>query len=144
MSDRIFAILMFVLSGLLVIGALSWEVPFAYDPLGPKAFPLLLAGLLVGLSIWLLVKPGKETDMPRGAVLINKFVVILTLLAYVFLFEWLGFILSTLLMTAVIGRLFGASWLQCLAGGVGYSLGFFVLFRWLLDIPLPIGRVLGA
>ena len=59
--------------------------------------------------------------------------------AYAFLFQWLGFIIATSLMTVFVGRLFGGGWAKCALGGVVMSVFFFVLFDKVLDVVLPGG-----
>ena len=58
---------------------------------------------------------------------------------YAFLFQWLGFVIATALMTVFVGRLFGGGWAKCALGGVGMSVFFFVLFDKVLDVVLPGG-----
>jgi putative tricarboxylic transport membrane protein len=62
---------------------------------------------------------------------------------YAVTFQLLGFILSTALMTTLVARLFGGTWLKALIGGVGMGILFFILFDRLLDVVLPVG-VLGV
>lgn len=65
------------------------------------------------------------------------------LLFYAVCFVWLGFILSTAIMSALVGRLFGGSLPKCVVGGVLMSLFFYILFDRALDVVLPSG-LLGA
>lgn len=44
--------------------------------------------------------------------------------AYAFLFQWLGFIIATALMTVFVGRLFGGGWVKCAIGGIVMSAFF--------------------
>ncbi|MNI75442.1 Tripartite tricarboxylate transporter TctB family protein [compost metagenome] len=59
--------------------------------------------------------------------------------AYAFLFQWLGFIIATSLMTVFVGRLFSGGWVKCAIGGVVMSVLFFLLFDKVLDVVLPGG-----
>ncbi len=54
MYDRIFAGTLLLLSGLLAWAATQFKVPFQYEPLGPKAFPIIIAVILAISSIYLL------------------------------------------------------------------------------------------
>ena len=63
--------------------------------------------------------------------------------AYAATFQLLGFIISTALMTTLVARLFGGTWIKALIGGAGMGILFFVIFDKLLDVVLPAG-VLGA
>lgn len=44
--------------------------------------------------------------------------------AYAFLFQWLGFVIATALMTVFVGRLFGGGWVKCAIGGLVMSAFF--------------------
>ncbi len=64
---------------------------------------------------------------------------VLAAAAYAFLFQWLGFVISTALMTIFVGRLFGGTWLKCALGGAIMGVFFFLLFDQALDVVLPAG-----
>lgn len=139
MNDRILGIAALALAVFMTAAGWSIEAPFAYEPVGPRAFPLLLA-LIIGLcGLWLVYKGGHavERNPPGANGRIAMMVVFVT--AYAFLFQWLGFIVATSLMTIFVGRLFGGSWLKCAIGGVVMSIFFFVLFDKVLDVVLPGG-----
>ncbi|MDQ1258354.1 MAG: putative tricarboxylic transport rane protein, partial [Pseudomonadota bacterium] len=61
------------------------------------------------------------------------------MLAYALLFQWLGFVLATALMTVPVGRCFGGRPLPLLATGLSLGLGLFFLFDKLFDVILPTG-----
>jgi putative tricarboxylic transport membrane protein len=139
MNDRILGIAALALAVFMTAAGWSIEAPFAYEPVGPRAFPLLLA-LIIGLcGLRLVYKGGHAVERnPAGANgRIALMVVFVTV--YAFLFQWLGFIVATSLMTIFVGRLFGGSWLKCAIGGVVMSIFFFVLFDKVLDVVLPGG-----
>ena len=68
----------------------------------------------------------------------------LVVLGYALLFDRLGFVIATALVTLPVARLFGASWKQALASGVGLGIGLFYFFDRLLDVALPTGLWLNA
>jgi len=134
------------LGGLAVLMALTlvafgWGLaaPFAYEPVGPRAFPIITAILIGACGLILLVK-GRGAVEPNAAG-VNRGILAIsaTLLAYAFLFQPLGFVLSTALMSAVVARIFGASWGQSAVTGVVLSVGSFLLFDHGLDVVLPTG-----
>ena len=63
--------------------------------------------------------------------------------AYAFLFQWLGFVIATALMTVAVGRLFGGNWIKCAIGGLIMGVLFFLLFDKVLDVVLPAGLLEG-
>ena len=138
MSERIFAGLMFLLAIYYGFEAYKIQVSFTYDPLGPKAFPLLLSILLGGFSLWVFFS-AKEQQIhwPKNRLLLKTVLVIATLVGYSFTLFWLGFILSTIISISLLALLFEATWVQSLLAGIFLGLIFYVLFGWLLNIPLP-------
>ncbi|SSW68619.1 hypothetical protein AVE30378_03078 [Achromobacter veterisilvae] len=139
MNDRILGLAALALSAFMTAAGWGIEAPFAYEPVGPRAFPLLLA-LIIGLcGLRLVYKGGNAVEAnPPGA---NGRIALMVVFAaaYAFLFQWLGFVIATSLMTVFVGRLFGGGWIKCAIGGIVMSLFFFVLFDKVLDVVLPGG-----
>jgi putative tricarboxylic transport membrane protein len=113
------------------------------DPLGPAVFPIALAIPLGLLSLYLIVRPGPEPDWPRGRALLKQVLALVAFVAYAYLLEPLGFLVSTFLAVVVLGRLLGARLWQAGAAGAAIPLVLFVAFDTLLGLPLPAG-VLGV
>ena len=163
MKDRLLG-----LAVVLVAIGLYWfgrdlKAPISYEPVGPRAFPMMLAGLLAVAGFWLLLRGGTSgsaaaTPVPAEPVAAATadveaaterldmpmlgLGVILTLIAVAFyagLFETLGFIVATAAMAIAVGRLFGGRWGSCIVVGVSMGIGLFILFDKLLDVTLPLG-----
>ena len=138
MSDRIFAGIIFLFSLYYGFNAYTLQVSFAYDPLGPKAFPLLLSILLAvfGLSV-LFFPTEQQIHWPKNRLLLKSVLVVATLAGYCLTLFWLGFILSTIICVTLLALLFEANWMQSSLGGIFSGLIFYGVFGWLLQIPLP-------
>jgi len=143
MSDRIFAAVWLVVCLLLAVVGWGIQSEFSYEPVGPRAYPMLLLGLMLASCIAIVLRPGEKADWPEKPVLIRICAMVVSLLIYALLFEPLGFALATALMSIAIGRLFDGKWLHCVIGGVGLGFGLFFFFDRLLDVPLPAGLILG-
>ena len=138
MSDRIFAGIMLFFSLYYGFEAYTLQVPFAYDPLGPRAFPLLLSILLAVFVLFVLLSPTEQQiHWPKHRLLLKSVLVVATLVGYSLTLFWLGFILSTMISITLLALLFEANWVQSLLGGISLGLIFYGLFGWLLQIPLP-------
>ncbi|HBG17819.1 MAG TPA: hypothetical protein DDY32_00635 [Desulfobulbaceae bacterium] len=140
MNERLF--LLILLTGGLVYANFGWriEVPFAYDPLGPKMLPVFLGLFLAGLSLLSMVSAGRETFAISGRVVRLGLIV----LGYFLAFQFLGFMPATTIVVYAIARLRGASWMQGLLTGMIVSLFFYGVFHFLLQVPLPLGRIFGV
>ncbi|OZI16154.1 hypothetical protein CAL18_18300 [Bordetella genomosp. 7] len=139
MNDRTLGIAALVLAALMTWAGWDIEAPFAYEPVGPRAFPMLIA-LIIGLcGLRLAIKGGNPVEANSAGA--NSRIALMVLVAggYAFLFQWLGFVLATTLMTMFVGRLFGGTWLKCAVGGLIMGVFFFVLFDQVLDVVLPAG-----
>ena len=139
MYVRLFAALWLLFCAVLAVLAWGFQAPFAYDPVGPRAYPLLLLALMAAGSMWLLVKPCLLDQKLDSSSALRSVLCMLTLLAYALLFEALGFIISTALCTFTLGLLFTGRVLPCAISGVLMGVLLYGLFDYLLDVPLPLG-----
>ncbi|MBP6776018.1 MAG: tripartite tricarboxylate transporter TctB family protein [Piscinibacter sp.] len=139
MSDRILGAVCVVASAGMAWAARDYAAAISYEPVGPRAFPLLLAGLMAVGGSWLVLRPtlrgGVFRDVPLKATAFTA----LAVLVYALLFEVLGFALATALMAVPVGMAFGGSWKQALAAGAGLGFTLYFLFDKLLDVVLPTG-----
>jgi len=138
-GDRGFGVMLFALA--LFVGYRAWQmdVPFAYDPLGPRAFPLVLAGALAVMSLVMIWRPAPGTGLPRGTTALKLVGVLGILFLYAVLFTRVGYLSTTVIAMAVLARIFGASWIKAVITGALLALGSYGLFVYALDIVLPAG-----
>jgi len=140
MYVRIFAAVWLLVCALLAVVAWGFQAPFSYDPVGPRAYPLLLLFLMASAAIWLIYRPGEAEDRPISWSLARKVAIfVIALFAYGLLFESLGFVVSTTLMGFGLGMLFNGRLLPSLASGLLMGALLYGLFDYLLDVPLPLG-----
>ncbi|WP_055463068.1 tripartite tricarboxylate transporter TctB family protein [Marinomonas fungiae] len=144
MFDRLFAGALLCLSGLIAWTAFHFEVPFQYEPLGPKAFPLILSAVLGFCSVWLLVKPSANKWAPTGAVLIKLLSGVALMTGYAFLFEKAGFIVSTAIVGTVFCILFGEKPVRAIMYSVILSVVSYFVMKHLLQLNVPIGMLFGG
>src|SRR5690606_15865691 len=123
LNDRVLGIAALIFAALITAFGYDLEPPFSYEPVGPKAFPLLLALIIALCGVRLVIKGGGEVEAnPEGA---NARIAAMVayLAGYAFLFQWIGFVAATCRMVARMGRLFRATWVQAFIGGVVMSVG---------------------
>ncbi|BBN64754.1 tripartite tricarboxylate transporter TctB family protein [Pseudomonas sp. KUIN-1] len=142
--QRIFAgVLLLACIGLALM-AWPYQAPFSYEPVGPRAFPLLMLGLMGVALLYLLIRPTpivhtEEDPELDCETLIKIGVCIVLLLVFAGLFEPLGFILSSILIGIPMARLYGGRWLPSVVVVVLMSVGLYLLFDKAMDVPLPLG-----
>lgn len=142
--QRIFAAVL--LWACLGLGVMAWpyQAAFAYEPVGPRAYPLLMLGLLsLALFYWLLrptpiTQNSEEPPVDRST--LGKIgLCVLLLLLFASLFEPLGFVLSATLFGIPMARLYGGRWLPSVLIISLLSIGLYLLFDKAMDVPLPLG-----
>ncbi|MBZ9560096.1 MULTISPECIES: tripartite tricarboxylate transporter TctB family protein [Modicisalibacter] len=143
-ADRVLGLVLIVLAAGAAAWATRFNVPFSYDPLGPKAFPMGLALILAVLSLVLVIRPGANGEWPDRPMALKLGLVLAVLLVYALLFTRLGYPLTSLCAVTVLARLFAASWRKALVTGVAMTVVTYFLFTQALGIGLPEGRWLSA
>lgn len=140
-AGRLLGAFLLALAGLAIWSAQSLEVPFAADPLGPRAFPSTVALLMGVCGMLMLIPRGPDFEWPER--LAAPPLLVLVMAGYALLLVPLGFLLATLLLAAGVALLFGARPLAAIATGLITSAVLWALFDRVLDLPLPKG-FLGA
>ncbi|MFJ2363906.1 tripartite tricarboxylate transporter TctB family protein [Pseudomonas sp. NPDC087697] len=142
--QRIFASVLLLACVGLALMAWPYQAAFSYEPVGPRAFPLLMLGLMGLGLLYMLFRPTpivhSEDDPKLDRETLNKIVIcIVLLLIFAGLFEPLGFILSSILIGIPMARLYGGRWLPSVAIISLMSIGLYLLFDKMMDVPLPLG-----
>jgi putative tricarboxylic transport membrane protein len=139
MSDRILGAVCVVAAAGMAWAAQGYAAEISYEPVGPRAFPLLLAGLLALSGAWLVIRPAPGGDALDWAKVKLLAPAAAAMVVYALLFETLGFTVATTVMAVPVGMVFRGNWKQSLAGGAGLGIGLYLLFDKLLDVVLPSG-----
>ncbi len=140
MSDRLFSLLLLLLSLVYEILGLQIEVPLSYDPLGPRPLPLVLGGGLIVLTLLLLAYPGENSHPDKKSTFrIMRLFAILCL--YLATWSPLGFLLSTTICLYLLARQFHCTWMQGLMVALMVSVIYYGVFRFIFKIPLPLGNI---
>jgi putative tricarboxylic transport membrane protein len=142
--QRFFALALLLACVGLAMMAWPYQAPFSYEPVGPRAFPLLMLGLMGISLLYMLFRPTPikhaedEPPMDR-ATLIKIAACTGLLLIFAGLFEPLGFVLSSILVGIPMAWLYGGRWLPSSVIITLMSIALYVLFDKVMDVPLPLG-----
>lgn len=143
MSDRIVGLGLVVVAAWYGWTASEYEAGFA-DPLGPSAFPMLLAPFIAALGFWLVLRPDSEPEWPRGMTLVMQAASVAMMLAYALALMPIGFLLSTAVLATLLAIMLGARLLPAAATGIAISFGCYGLFTYGLELSLPAGSLLAG
>lgn len=137
MSERLFTFLLAVFGGGYLWLGVQLEAPIAYDPLGPRMFPVVLGSSLVILCFAISICY-TMTEFQFGRKVSR---LALTILLYLVTFKFLGFMLATTISVYLVARLVSCSWMEGLLTGLIVSICFYGIFHFLLGVPLPLGTL---
>ncbi|TPW31597.1 tripartite tricarboxylate transporter TctB family protein [Martelella alba] len=139
MSDRIFGVFGIILSAVYVWQAMLTEESFLSDPVGPKAFPVIIGIVLAVASLFIILLPDAEPEWPRLKALADIVISAGVMFAYAWFLPVLGFVLATILAAAFLSWRLGARPLPASVAGVVISLGIYSIFHLVLGLHLARG-----
>jgi len=139
MSDRLFGLAALLLAGLMTWGASVIEESFIQDPLGPKAFPWVIAAVLAITGIAMMLKPDDEPEWPARAKLLRIVWSVTAMVLYAELLPIVGFVVTTAAIAAFLSWQLGATVRQAAMGGVAISGGIYLVFHVVLGLSLARG-----
>lgn len=143
-SDRIFGLVVILVALGYGLSATQIQTSFLADPVGPRLFPYMVAGiaLLCGLSLFL--KPDPEPDWPASRSFLAMGVTVVVLVAYAYTLKPLGFLIPTAIAATILSYQITPRVQQSVLAGVGLSVGLFILFKFALGlglVPFPKGLI---
>ena len=139
MSDRIFASICIALAVLMAWGATIIEESFIQDPLGPKAFPVVIAVVLAACGVAMFLRPDEDPVWPHRRKQIQLLWTIGAMVLYVQFLPVVGFLIATAIGAGFLSWQLGASVKQACWGGVGISVSIYVVFKLVLGLSLARG-----
>lgn len=144
LAQRLFAAVLLLACAGLTLMAWPYQAAFSYEPVGPRAFPLLMLGLMGLALLYMLLRPApikhSEEEPPLDRATLSKIAVcVALLLVFAGTFEPLGFIVASILIGVPMARLYGGRWLPSLVIISLLSVGLYWLFDRVMDVPLPLG-----
>jgi putative tricarboxylic transport membrane protein len=140
-AERVPGLVLIVLGAATGIEATTFDVAFLSDPIGPKALPYLVAVALVVSGIHQTRRPEPGTRWPERPALMRMALASTAFLGYAIALPWLGFLLSTTLVVAALSHLFFAEPRRSVPAAAALAFVLWLLFVWVLALPLPVGRL---
>jgi putative tricarboxylic transport membrane protein len=139
MGDRLFGILGILLATFFIWQATEIQISFISDPVGPKAFPIII-GVLLGLSSLVMVlRPDPRPEWPGPGQLLEIGIAAVVLVVYAFALPLAGFVPATAVASAFLCWRLGAGPLAAIVAGVLTSVGIYAIFHLVLGLSLAKG-----
>jgi putative tricarboxylic transport membrane protein len=135
-SDRVFGLVVLMVALAYIASATQIQSSFLADPVGPRAFPMMI-GAVAGISgLVLIVRPDPDPNWPAIRTFGALVVATLVLVIYAFLLKPLGFIVPTTICVAVLSYQISPRIRPALISGVALSIGLFFLFNVALGLSI--------
>ncbi len=143
-ADQITGILMLMFSAAVIEGSRRMPASNTFGP-GAGFLPFWLGLLMAGLSILLMVnatrtkeKTAGGSPFPQGRFVVSILECVGGLAGFILLLEPLGFLVSTVLLTAFLMRIVeGEKWVTTAVVAVANAVGLYIVFQVLLGAGLP-------
>jgi putative tricarboxylic transport membrane protein len=140
-SDRVSGFALMAVAAAIAIEARTFDVRFLTDPLGPKALPLFVAGLVGVGGLLLVARPDTEPVWPAGRTWIRLAAALASFSLYAVLLAPLGFLVSTTLVVTALSLVFAGPLWRSLASAVILSGVMYLVFVYGLGLSLPLGTL---
>ena len=136
MSDRVTGLVVSILALAFAASASQLEQPFFSDPLGPKAFPLMISSVAFVSGVMMVLRPDSEPAWPGIQTMIRLATATLILVGYAFALKPLGFLVPTTIAATALSYQIKQHLRYSIAAGVGLSIGLFLVFKFALGLGL--------
>lgn len=139
MSDRILGGACLLLAAFYIFFASQVQLSFISDPMGPRAFPILIGAILALGGAYPLLRPDPEPAWPALGRLLEIVFAVAVMIAYTYALPEAGFVVSTTVASGLLSWRLGATPLRAAIAGVAIAVGIFVLFKLVLKLSLAAG-----
>ena len=139
MSDRVFGFIGLLLAAFYAWQATVIELSFISDPVGPKAFPFVIAIILALSSLVFILKPDPAPDWPAAGRIFEIAISVAVMVAYAQALPLVGFVLSTAVAASFLSWRLGAAPLRAVPAGIAIAVGIYIIFHLILGLSLARG-----
>lgn len=136
MSDRIFGLVALFVALAYGASATQIQTSFLSDPVGPKTFPLMIAGVASVCALVMIFRPDPDPAWPKLKTFGALLIAVLILIAYAYALKPMGFLVPTAIAAGAISYQISPRAMQAVLTGIGLSVGLFVIFKFGLGLGL--------
>jgi len=135
-GDRIFGLIVAVLALTYIASAKQIQTSFLSDPVGPRAFPMIIGAIGALSSMFLVFRPDPDPEWPALRTFGALAIAVLVLVLYAYALKPLGFLLPTAIAAALLSYQISPRPRYAAIAGVCLSGGLFVIFKFALGLGL--------
>jgi len=141
-SDRLFGLVVLMTALAYIASATQIQTSFLQDPVGPKAFPMLVGAVAAISALVMIIKPDPSPQWPGLKTFGALLIALCVLVAYAYALKPFGFLLPTAVTASILSYQISPRAIPAVLTGTGLSIGLFVLFKYALKlglVPFPKG-----
>lgn len=141
-SDRLFGLVVLMTALAYIASATQIQTSFLQDPVGPKAFPMLVGAVAAISALVMIIKPDPSPQWPGVRTFGALLIALVVLVAYAYALKPFGFILPTAVTASILSYQISPRAIPAILTGTGLSIGLFLLFKYALKlglVPFPKG-----
>ena len=139
MSDRVFGLICILLAGFFIWQATQIETGFIVDPMGPRAFPIVVGVGLAAAAVYPIVRPDPRPHWPAAGRLLEIAFAVALMIAYAQVLPKLGFVGSTAIAAALLSWRLGSKPMTAALAGGAISILIYAVFHLVLGLSLARG-----
>ncbi len=139
MGDRAFGAIGLALAAFFIWQATQIQTSFISDPVGPKAFPIIIGGVLGIASLVMLLRPDPRPDWPAAGPFLEIAGAVVVMVLYALALPVAGFVIATAVASGILSWRLGTRPLTAALAGVLISLGIYAVFHLILGLSLATG-----
>jgi len=135
-SDRVFGLAAALLALVYIAAARDIQTSFLSDPVGPKAFPIIIGSVGALSAMFMVFRPDPEPEWPALRTLAALALAVLVLVGYAYTLKPLGFLIPTAVVATILSYQISPRAKLAALTGTGLSFGLFLIFRFALGLGL--------
>ncbi|MEP3278751.1 MAG: tripartite tricarboxylate transporter TctB family protein [Stappiaceae bacterium] len=135
-SDRIFGLVALFVALAYIASATQIQTSFLTDPVGPKAFPMLVGAVAALSALFMILRPDPDPAWPVSRTWLSLGLAVIVLVGYAYALRPLGFLIPTAVAAGILSFQISPRAGPAAITGIGLSAGLYLLFKYALGLGL--------